>query len=209
MIHAYDENYLEKAMERLGDMIEYAVLDCNYNADIFFRLFIEIGVASRFEMGDPSILVGHSGPELVQIIIDKTQGKKSLPTPLWREDRSEYYWCGWSLAYYQWVSRKSFLYIWSKVSIDTMRKMYSTLHEADISKTVDVLDKLTKGSNKLPIGYLRKIKGFTQKQLSEAAGINISQLQRLEYGKRKVENLTLKIALSLSNALGVRVEELE
>lgn len=36
----------------------------------------------------------------------------------------------------------------------------------------------------------------------------ISQLQRLEYGKRKIEHMSLKSALALAKALGVEVEEL-
>jgi hypothetical protein len=39
--------------------------------------------------------------------------------------------------------------------------------------------------------------------------MSISQLQRLEYGERKVENLPLKSALSLAKALRVEMEELE
>ena len=39
--------------------------------------------------------------------------------------------------------------------------------------------------------------------------MSVSALQRIEYGERKVENLSLKTALALADALGVDVEELD
>lgn len=37
--------------------------------------------------------------------------------------------------------------------------------------------------------------------------MTVSQLQRIEYGERKAENLSLKTAIALSRALGVGIEE--
>ena len=51
--------------------------------------------------------------------------------------------------------------------------------------------------------------GLTQQELADEAHMTVSQLQRLEYGERKVENLSLKTALALAEALGVEVSELE
>lgn len=48
---------------------------------------------------------------------------------------------------------------------------------------------------------------MTQQELAEAAHMSVSQLQRIEYGERQVENLTEKTALA--RALGVVVSELE
>ena len=50
---------------------------------------------------------------------------------------------------------------------------------------------------------------MTQKELADEAHMTVSQLQRLEYGERKVENLSLKTALALAAALGVEASELE
>lgn len=55
---------------------------------------------------------------------------------------------------------------------------------------------------------MRKIKGLTQQELAERAHMSVSQLQRLEYGERKVENLSLKTDLALARALNIEVEEL-
>ena len=50
---------------------------------------------------------------------------------------------------------------------------------------------------------------MTQQELADEAHMTVSQLQRLESGERKVENLSLKTALALARALGVEVSELE
>ena len=45
MIHAYDEMYLDDAMECLGAAVEYAVLFCDMDGQTFLDLFVASGVA--------------------------------------------------------------------------------------------------------------------------------------------------------------------
>ncbi len=53
MMSAYNESYLDDAMQNLGDMVEYAVCDCGYDPDEFFGWFISSGIATKFEKGNP------------------------------------------------------------------------------------------------------------------------------------------------------------
>lgn len=209
MIHAYDENYVEGAMIRMGDMLEYACLDLGYDPDGFFKMFILSGIARRFQIGDVSVVAGKSGPELAQLILSDVDHVNDFKEPLWREYRSDLYWCGWAIAYFQWYEKKTFEEIWNSISIRMMQKMYPTLHEADISKTVDTMKNMIIQGRKSSVQTLRLTRGMTQQELAEAAHMSISQLQRIEYGERQVENLTLKTALALARALGVEVSELE
>lgn len=209
MIHAYDENYVEGAMIRMGDMLEYACLDLGYDPDGFFKMFILSGIARRFEIGDVSVVAGKSGPELAQLILSDVDHVNDFKEPLWREYRSDLYWCGWAIAYFQWYEKKTFEEIWNSISIRMMQKMYPALHEADISKTVDTMKNMLIKGRKSSVQTLRLTRGMTQQELAEAAHMSISQLQRIEYGERQVENLTLKTALALARALGVEVSELE
>ena len=103
----------------------------------------------------------------------------------------------------------TFKEIWQSISIRMMQKMYPTLHEADISKTVDIMRGMILPKKKIPVQTLRLTRGMTQQELADEAHMTVSQLQRLEYGERKVENLSLKTALALARALGVEVSELE
>lgn len=209
MIHAYDEMYVEGAMIRMGDMLEYACLDCGYDPDGFWKMFLQSRVARRFEIGDVSVVAGKSGPELAYMVLSTIDHKEAFPEPIWREDRSDLYWSGWVLAYYQWYTAQSFSAIWSSISIRMLQKMYPAFHEMDITKTVERLSEMQKPVKKNTISNLRLVRGMTQQKLADRAHMSISQLQRLEYGERKVENLSLKSALALAKALGVDVEELE
>ena len=54
---------------------------------------------------------------------------------------------------------------------------------------------------------LRKAAGLTQIQLSEASGVHVQKIRRIEGGEIDPANLTLKNALALATALGVRPDE--
>lgn len=209
MIHAYSDMYLEGAMLRLGDMLEYACLDCGYDPDAFWKMFIHSGVAAQFADGNVSIIAGKSGPEIAYIVLEKEEKLTSFPKPAWREKRSDLFWCGWILAYYQWYTNQTFENIWKDVSIRTLQKMYVTLHEADISKAVEVMQCLQQPKkHKQSLADMRKVRGLTQQELATRAHMSVSQLQRLEYGERKIENLSLKTALALAKALRIDVKDL-
>ena len=207
MTHAYNEMYVEGAMVRMGDMLEYACLDCGYDPDGFWKMFIHSGLSRRFEIGDVSVIAGKSGPELAYIVLRDVDHRRDFPNPAWREDRSDLYWSGWVLAYFQWYKNLTFTEVWNSISIRMLQKMYPTLHEADITKAVDTMSGMTKPGRKSTIHSLRLVRGLTQQELAAHAHMTVSQLQRIEYGERKIENLSLKTAIALSKALGVGVEE--
>lgn len=51
-------------------------------------------------------------------------------------------------------------------------------------------------------------KGLTLKELAELSGVHYMKIHQIETGKIKPENVTLKNALKLANALGCKPEEL-
>lgn len=52
-----------------------------------------------------------------------------------------------------------------------------------------------------PVRKERKLLGMTQKELAERAGMNLRQIQKIESGEILLENLTLKNAVALADAL--------
>lgn len=54
----------------------------------------------------------------------------------------------------------------------------------------------------------RERKGFTQKQLSEASGVHINIISRIERGERGSDKLTLDTAAKLAKALNCHAEDL-
>lgn len=53
------------------------------------------------------------------------------------------------------------------------------------------------------IKELRKAAGLTQRALAEAAGIHISQVNKLESGEIKAGNMTARAFIRLANALDI------
>ncbi len=39
---AYEETYLNDAMNNLGDMLDYAVNDCGYDPEVFFGYLLKV-----------------------------------------------------------------------------------------------------------------------------------------------------------------------
>lgn len=208
MIHAYSELYIEGVMIKLGDMLEYACIDCAYDLDAFWQLFLRSRVSIGIENGNPKYIAGMSGVELAQIVMEEVDYNTDFAEPSWNSNRSDIYWCGWVLAYYQWYCAVSFKIISEKLTLRMLRKMYGTLHEADIHKCIDVLDNMAIINVKHTVREWRQIRNWTQNELAQRAQLDISQIQRLEYGERKLENMTLKAALNIANALGVRIEQI-
>mgnify|MGYP003290886158 CR=1 FL=1 len=48
MIRAYDEMYVDSAMNNLGDAFDYVASDLNMDKDEFLKLFISTGIAEEF-----------------------------------------------------------------------------------------------------------------------------------------------------------------
>ena len=57
-MRAYDESYLIR-QNALGEMLDYAVVDCGRDPDEFFDWFIVSGIAAQFERAIRSSCGGH------------------------------------------------------------------------------------------------------------------------------------------------------
>ena len=143
--HAYDEVYLSVARTSLARMLDFAVYDMEYDITEFFDLFISSGVARRFETGDFHVLAGMSGIELAWLVLDESGIAYERKEPNFTANRSEEYWTGWALAYYQWETAFSFAEIISHVQIHEIQMLYYPYHEMDIRQFVDRMNELCEG----------------------------------------------------------------
>lgn len=64
------------------------------------------------------------------------------------------------------------------------------------------------GLTKIPLVEARRAAGLTQKELADASGVNVRQIQRVELGEAQTGNLTAKNLLAIAAALGVDAGEL-
>ncbi len=212
MIRAYDETYLDDAMNNLGDMFEYAVNDCGYEADVFYDHFIISGIAAAFEKGNPKFVAGMSGPELASEVIYRVFRFRPDAPVSENADKSPEYWAGWILAYYQWYSARSFKFTRDNgLNMARVLTLYPTLHEADQTKFVDVANQIINKSRALGSGGLRKIRkanGMTQKALADKSGAALRMIQLYEQGKKDINKAQALTLARVARALGCDVVDL-
>ena len=209
MTHAYQEIYIYKAQAVLGDAFDYAVNSCGITGSDFVKLFVVSSVSKRMENGEPTYLAGKSGIEIVIEIIAETKGQEIHIEPQENFGRSMEYWIGWAVAYYQWYSGRKYSDIFKVVSFDELQKMYYTLHEADISKFVDILDTHVKEYfSETNLKRFRTFCGYTQAELAERSGVSLRSIQMYEQRNKNINKASADVLYRLSKALGCAMEDL-
>ena len=211
MTIAYNELYLDDAMHNLADMVEYAVCDLGFEPDEFFGWFVSSGIASKFEKGNPKYITGMSGIELAEVVLNKTNVEFQSKEPSFSMDKGREYWAGWILAYYQWTTGMRFKdIIKNGLPLSTIMSM-CILHEADESKFVENANEIIarhKESKITRLQEIRKSRGFTQQQLSDASGVKVRMIQLYEQRQNDLSKARVAVGLSLAKALGCEIEDL-
>ena len=209
MMHAYDEMYLEKARIALGRMFDFVVYQLGYSIEKFFDLFISSGVSRRFENGDVDLLVGKSGVEIGYEVLDKTFGDVQPIEIEFTVNRSEEYWTGWVLAYYQWMHGISFSKINEKISIRDILALYTPYHEMDIRQVVDKLDEMMINEDEdTNLKKRRKAAGLSQSGLAKEVGVSVRTIQQYEQRQKDINKASAERMLAFANRLYCDVEDL-
>ena len=101
-------------------------------------------IYNDYGKGDPFVVWGKSGIEITYDILekDKSDYLKALEEKGRNEALSKEYWAGWALAYYQWLSGKTFQEINKKVPFTSIINMYHPYHEMDILQFCDRMEEL-------------------------------------------------------------------
>ena len=209
MTHAYQEIYLNKAQSLLGDAFNYAINTCDIPGDVFVKYFVISTISKRMENGEPLCLSGKSGIEVAIDIVSETTGQILETAPEADFGRSVEYWIGWAVAYYQWYSGRKYSEIFNAVSFDELQKMYYTLHEADITKFVDVMEMLL--DEHFPDTNLKRIRniyGYSQSELSKRSGVGLRSIQMYEQRNKDINKANADTVYRLAKALGCTMEDL-
>ena len=208
MTHAYDEIYLDDAMDNLGTAVEYAVLNCKIDGQAFLDLFIASGLAEEFGRGNVKYISGMSGIELARLTLALCGMCIAASTDVEHTNYSPEYWCGWILSYYQWYTGKSFAVICKKISFSSLMDVYGVLHEADPSKAVEVFGRLMTQTRESNLAILRKRKGLSQSQLARLSGVSIRSIQLFEQRRSNINNAQYNHLSAIAKVLGCDIEEL-
>ena len=213
MTGAYDELYLDNARRNMACMLDYAVYGLEVELSKFYDLFIATGIAKRFGRGEPKIVVGQSGIELANLVMEEAGLKRKTVELKTGWGRSKEYWAGWAVAYYQWESEKSFALINEVVPVTEIRDMYNPFHEMDIRQFSDRIDEIfdSKKVNETMLARLRSYADLSQSELAKESGVSIRTIQKYERREKDIskagaENLN-KLAKVLNCDVNILTEK--
>ena len=209
MIHAYQEIYLNNAQAALGEAFDYAVNTCNISGENFVKMFLVSSVSKKMENGEPKYITGKSGIEIVREIVLETMDKTLEIEPIESFGRSKEYWIGWALAYFQWYSSRKYSDIFKVVSFNEFELMYYTLHEADISKFVDVInERMIEHFRETNLKRIRTAYVITQSELAKKAGVSLRSIQMYEQRNKDINKANAETIYRIAKALGCAMEDL-
>lgn len=209
MIYAYDAVYLEKARTTLARMLDFAVYDLRYDLAEFFDMFIASGLADRFERGESQVVAGRSGVELAYDVLECLQIAHERIKPRYTQNRSEEYWVGWALAYYQWKTALSFKDITDHIAIHDIEALYEPYHEMDIRQFVDRMNEFYRRLHPdTNLKQVRRRMGLSQKELAEQSGVPIRTIQQYEQRQKNINKASVECVIALSRVLFCSPEEL-
>lgn len=197
---------LEKSMDTLGEMFDFAVNNCKINGDEYWDMFICSGIAQQFENNNPKFVAGKSGEEIVYdvlSIVGKSVNEASVSPRL---GRTPEYWVGWALAQYQYEEKLSYKSIHQIVSFDELINMYKTLHEAPIEKFIEILNS-KKNNSQTNLKIQRERMGLSQSQLAELSGVNVKTIQAYEQRQKDIKSAKYETLQKLSSALGCEISD--
>lgn len=209
MMPAYDKIYLDRARTALGRMLDFAVYDLKYDIAVFFDYFILSGVGMRFEKGDFTLLAGMSGVEIAYEVLEQSNIEYERVRPNYTIDRSEEYWTGWALAYYQWETSLSFAEIVRNIPIRDIMALYSPYHEMDIRQFTDKMNELYRAAKpETNLKLRRQSIGLTQRGLAQLAGVPVRTIQQYEQRQKNINKAQAEYLVMLARALYCEVTDL-
>ena len=208
-IRAYNELYLNDAIQNLANAFDYAINICKENPDWFAKLFIQSKISSQFERGNPGVISGKSGVELVREVLGSVYINKEFPEQTFSEGRSPEYWAGWALAQYQWRKAKRFKEIFLRIPLSEIISMYPTFHEMDITHFIESMDRrYNETIMDTKLKKIRESRQISQTELSKLSGVTLRSIQLYEQKVNDIDKAQAQTLYKLSRVLGCNIEDL-
>ena len=213
LIKKYDKIYLEDVAQNLGFMLEYSAA-CQYNPTYIWESFVASKVAIEIERGNPKYLAGYSGQDYLDIVINTApileyRSTEQVLVSVEYQQRDDLYWAGYCLAHLQYETSLSFFNINKYLPLNTVLSLYPTLHEADITKFIDVAaTKIKREDAPTNLKLIRNASGLSQSQLAEKSCVDIRSIQMYEQRKNDINKAQAQTVYNISRVLGCKMEDL-
>jgi len=202
-IQSYNETYLHYVAENLGAMFEYSA-QMKINPEIFWNTFVNSNLAKQIEIGNPKYLTCSALDYLKEIYPDK-----NFKPNMNNFNIDCFYWSGWILAQFQYHTGYSFYKINKYLPIEKVIDLYSTLHEADITKFFDIAKTyFKKNSDITNLKKIRTARGLSQSQLAQKSEVELRSIQMYEQRRNDINKAQVETLFRISRVLGCRIEDL-
>ena len=206
MIHAYDKTYLGKARVSLGRLLDFAVYYLQVDLRTFWLMFLDTDICRRFEQGDPSVLAGMSGVEMAYAVVGDN-GERLQPLP--SVERSEEYWLGWAIGYYQWETGLPFKDLFDPDEIEQIKALYHPYHEMDIRHFCNVMNERYLSRHRLTnLKQIREKANMSQSQLARDSEVPVRTIQQYEQRQKNINSARAEYVIKLAKALCCKPEDL-
>lgn len=207
---AYAETYMPNAQKTLGGMLDFAVHGCGVPLSTFYGQFLESTYAQRLEQGEPAVIVGRSGEEIVLDILEENE--TGFPSNIdWPPSyvATPEYWTGWALAFYQWASGRSFANINAWAPINNICALYAPYHEMDPRQFCDYMENLAHTTHpQTKLQLRRQAAHLSQSQLAKMAGVPVRTLQQYEQRQKNINHARADYVCMLAQALCCKPHDL-
>lgn len=164
-------------------------------------------IGDAFSKGEIRYIAGMSGIELADRILKEYSITIETKDYDLRVDYPAEYWCGWILAYFQWYTGKTFSQLQKKISFKNLMNLYGVLHEADVSKAVEVLSRFLEDvSTRLAKARLNA--GLSQSELAKESGVSLRSIQMYEQRNNDINNAQYNRLCAIAKALHCKIEDI-
>ena len=197
-------------MSSLGAMLDYAVNSCGEDLQLFYSRFLISNVSSALSAANPKYLAGMSGIELASLVARSTGDDLPVMDDYINMGSPEY-WTGWTLAYLNWFLCIDYRTLQARgVTVQALWNRYPTLHEADLTKSVQFavkrLAEAAKGNN--PLKQARISAGLTQRELAAISNNTIRNIRAWEQGQRSLNNASAASLWRICHVLGISLSDI-
>ena len=205
-IRAYNYLYLSDAQRTLSSFVDFGVNSLGVPLTKLWEDFLDSPFSAKFCRGDPFTISGKSGIEIVLDLYDIQNNDFQIKVS---ENRSEEYWLGYYLAYYQWATGLSFNKLNRYISIEELISMYHPYHEMDVTSFVDRVNEIYNSRKKYTnLELYRKSAKWSRPQLAEFSGVPTRIIEQYEQRRKDINKANISYVVALARALHVNPEDL-
>lgn len=196
--------YLDDLANEIATLFDLVAME-DVDFHLFFFLFVRSSLLKNIERGNVKYLTMKSN----EMYYELTKNKKYL-TGTFHPFYSSSYWAGYILTYYCFLYNHSFKEVSKYIDIEWLIALYYPYHEADETKTFDLLEEILNKKKEVPTNLktIRILNNLSQQQLAKESGVELRSIEMYEQRRNDINKAQSITLYKLSKALGCTIEDI-